>query len=262
MKKLLSLLIAVLAVPCASMAAPIVNTGSYFNVNWTTQTTFGGYGTTTATGGTAPSISGGNLTTTSVGSTGGFTEVRKQLASPTYPILTDYVLTLRAAVPQFSATVGTANNMNMTFFDVLGYDRLRVGLDADKFLVAGPGGGTAVSFSSLGLSNTAGTFYTWQFEVTQDTTSGRGTVDVYRRDNDTGASWSTIVENAPLLNYTTTPSALITYFNKINYDASGEGIMQQKYFMIAEIIPEPSSALLLLGGAGMLALRRRAVARR
>lgn len=250
--KIKKLLAACAFVPCICIAAPIVNDGSFYSVNWSSST-LAGYGTTTGSGGTSPSVTGGDLTLSMVGATAGSTEVRKvNMAPPTYPILTDYVVTTRASVAQFSGASGNGNTQYITLANILSYDNMSIGVNSTQVLVLGASGGTAINLSSLGLVNDPNTFYTWQFEVHQNLGSGAGTVSIYRRDNDSGDPWDVIALNVSILNYTLTPTATNIYFGRVTYSPSGnQGILQQEYFKVAAV-PEPGAAVLFAFGLGMV----------
>lgn len=252
-----NLILACVFIPCICVAAPVVNDGSFLSVNWTGTSTLAGFGTTAGTGGTTPSIIGGDLTLSMVGATAGKAEVRKSsLVPPTYPLLTDYVITTRASVEQFSGVAGTGNGQIITLANILSYDQLSIGVNATQVLVLGPSGGRAIDLPS-GLTNTPGVFYTWQFEVHQDAGTTAGTVDIYRRDYDSGDTWDVIATKIPILNYTTTPTATNVYFGRVNYSTSGnQGILKQDYFTMAAI-PEPPHVTLLTAGLGALILWQR-----
>jgi len=255
--KLAIFLSTILAIPCIGLAAPLVNDGSFYTKDWSTTTTFAGMATNTGTGGTAPSISDGLLNLTMAGATGSYTEVRTVLSSPTYSNLTDYVVTTRVAVNSFPGGTATANSQLLTLTRVESYDRLNIGITTTQILISGPSGGTAIDLTSLGLTNALDTFYTWQFQVHQDLTSAAGYVTIYRRDNDTGAAWTLVGENISIANVSTSPTSTSIRLGIINYSSTGaQGALQQEYYMV-EAVPEPSAAVLLLGGVGTLLFWRR-----
>lgn len=236
MKKLLPLLIAVLVVPCAGMAATVVTTWS-FNTSGNTegwQDSFGrlsNFGIAAATGEPTVSVLTGDGTNSSDPITRVFT-----IAAPTD---IDYWSSVSFRFRQLE--------WDGSVFNPKTYDPT----------------GTIVFLQE---SDPAGNINHQYSNSIPATSSGAYTVV-------TGADqWRTVTVDLTAAN---SGHAVPDYYkknlNQLRIDllggSPGSDLTGQKFeldwvTLSAETIPEPSSALLLLGGVGMLALRRRAVARR
>jgi|GEM_PF-1407702 len=255
-----------LAIPCLGWAAPLINDTSLLDRQWSTTSSFTGIGVGTATGGQAPALSVNPdlgkqvLVLSNVGATAGSTHAQQTVSS----MPNEYILTVRSAVIQWNGNGGaTANTKTMTIAQLQNHSMLSVGLKYDtstettSLLINGRAGGTSIDLASKGITLELGTFYTWQFQVSQ-VIEGDGSVTIYQRENDS-SSWTLVAEDIPILYSSIAPSALATYSHIAYSDVAPQGILHQEYFQlgIAQAIPEPSAALLLLPiGVGAILFRR------
>jgi len=266
--KLTTLLSILLAVPCLGMAAPLINDASLVDLNWSSRSsvpTDDGFHQQAGNGAApAPSVTGGKLVLSMAGSESGppVTYVYQNLqGSEQIPsAVSDYIVTIRFAIDQFPGNLGDSYSPTITSLIVAHYDYLKISLTPTVIRVFPYGNFTLPG----GLTNEPGKFYTWQFEVHEDATSGAGTVTIWRRDEDSGpgSDWTLIKENAPIGNYGTNPAQQV-YYGQINYSSMGDqGAVSQEYLRIGLPIPEPSAAFLLPMGVGLLALWRQRPSRR
>lgn len=261
-QKLTTLFAACFAVPCIGMAAAIVNPADIYDIDWSSETLPStSWSTNTATGGVAPSISGGNLVLDNTGATGGVTWIAPNVTAATLntEIPNDFVYTVRASVTQFPDTLSTARQI-MLAFGRLGNGGtkntiLSIYIRSDAILIANNATNTTVS-----VATAENTFYTWQFQVStvaSNTTEANGTMDIYRRASD-GDAWTTLATGVTVGSSNTPPTS--SFFRFGNFDdndlgAQVQGILNVEYTQLGTI-PEPSSVLLLTLGAGLALCRR------
>lgn len=142
-----------------------------------------GWTLTTGDGGSSPAVSGGELTVTMVGATGGMARVstgnlNTWSANGVFP--SHYLVTMRTKVTQFPDISFSAGNgvtiEGINLVDIRRQNRLMAVLTSDRLWV-----NNLSEWVDISVSTTAGTYYTWLFDVDDD----NGTVDIYRRLSDT-----------------------------------------------------------------------------
>lgn len=245
-------LLGVLALSGSVFAAALTNDASYINYQWGSSNSIPG-SKITGTGGTAPYLSGTapdkELVLTMQGATGGETMVYNPVTTAM-----DFIITTRVAVDQFPDVTGWGDYANFNGIQIAHAkqdDYLVAQLTSTQLHIAAwAGGGTTID-----INTGVGTFYTWQFQVSQVAGAGTGRVTIYRREDDVDP-WSLVGENILILN---ADFADIIAVGSIQYNGANtqtQGILRQEYFLVGVAVPEPSAAMLLPLGAGALVLWR------
>lgn len=245
-------LLGVLALSGSAFAVALTNDGSYMNLQWGSAASVP-FSKNTGTGGTAPYLSGTEpdkeLVLTMEGATGGQTTVYSGFTTAM-----DFIITTRVAVDQFPDVTGWGSYPNFNGIQIANIkqdDYLVAQLTSTQLHIAAwAGGGTTID-----INTGVGTFYTWQFQVSQAAGTGTGTVTIYRREDDSDP-WSLVGENILILNadFGDMLAAGTILYNGDNTQI--QGILRQEYFMAGVAVPEPSAAMLLSLGAGAFMLWR------
>lgn len=227
--------------PYADVAAPEASYDVRVEQNWTestdvylvtldgTATNSVGFSLSTGTDGVAPFISGGKLRLSMNGATEGSTELSTgSLNGYEFFTATNYNVTTRMKVLQFPDVNFTSNSLNagINFFDLRGMDRLYVHLEPDGVWVNHANNDWELAAA---VTTAEDAYYTWQFEVQQAEGAAAGTVDIYRRAEDSD-EWTVIATNFAIRGQDTTDQWLL---NTIYYNADNtakQGIVESDYF--------------------------------
>jgi hypothetical protein len=252
---------------CGGAFGASINGSQFVNKDWSSndylisQTTIDGSTTnniemarTTGTGGTAPVISGGELTLTMVGATAGSTRVSTGVLDPyQFHVATNYVVTTRMKVTfadnNFSATTGSAG---IDFFDIRGMDRAWLHLEADGLWVNHANN----DWEKIATVTTAeDTYYTWQFEINNQneaaTAGAVGTMDIYRRASDSDP-WTTVATGVTIRNQNVANqfNFYLIYYNADNTQT--QGVIVSDYLQVGTAIPAPAKISLIAISAMVL----------
>jgi|GEM_PF-1170377 len=200
----------------------------------------------TGIGGTTPSVSGGVLSISMVGATGGGPAGARNTTS----VPLDYTVNVRTKVTQFpdipSFDTNDSNNQGVQLVDIRGEDILTVAVMPTAIFVndqVSPGGH---NWTEISVTTDVNTFYSWQFQVSElaGNANGGGTVDIYRRLLDTDPF--ALVGSSELRG---TLGSSSIYAGRIWNNTEGsqiQGSMEVESFSVGTVIPEPSSGILLL----------------
>lgn len=256
-KRLLATLLSFL--PGIILAAPMVNDASIWETYWTPNDKASlnaiapGYTYNPGTDGPVPTLlTGEPLTLSMVGATGGSTSVTKNTLKT---IGTDYIITARVMVDQFRG-----DGERIGFISANGNQSLlQSSFSTNTMYITAPYGlNTTIDLDSLGLTVAEGQYYTWQFQIHEDSRTNSSptaydSVSIYRRDNDIGAAWDTVAEDLPIHNGA---GQLQLTYGTIGHSASGnQGIMKQDYLIVG-VVPEASTLSLFSISLGLLLIFR------
>jgi hypothetical protein len=251
---------------CSSVFGAFVNDGKYVDTDWSGADPFSvymdkldgsstdriGFALITGTGGTAPAVTGDILTCTMEGASASYSMLFNNVALDTYVFnaATNYTVTTRLMIDQFpdcDFSETSANEVGITLMDVRGIDRLLLHLEPDALWVNHSNG----NWTNIPVTTAEDTWYTWQFEVSQDPTATAGTLDIYRRALDSDP-WS-VVATGVLLREENITDQIASLF-RVEYNADNtktQGILKSDYLQLGQEYVPPEAKVNDAGFANM-----------